>query len=77
MIELKCKHCDRHLGEAEMIVGELLCPNSSCKASSQFKIITADQSKLISYKFAKPEREPKKKEPITNVDAEALKPEVS
>jgi hypothetical protein len=63
MIELKCKHCQRHLGEVESIVGDLICPNSSCKGSSQFKILSADQSKLIAFKFAKAEREPKKKEP--------------
>lgn len=62
MIELKCKDCDRYLGEAETIVADLLCPNSSCKASTQFKILTADQTKMLSYKFAKPARQPKKKE---------------
>lgn len=62
MKELTCKDCGRYLGEAEVIVADLLCSNGSCKASTQFKILNADQIKLIKYKFAKPEREPKKKE---------------
>lgn len=61
LIELKCKHCARYLGEAETIVADLLCPG--CKATNQFKILSADTSKLINYKFAKAERPPKKKEP--------------
>lgn len=77
MIDLNCSKCKRYLGEAETIVADLLCPNSSCKASTQFKILTADQSKLYNYKFAKPERIPKSKDPITNEDAQALKVEVS
>lgn len=60
MKELKCKHCGRHMGEAEVIVADLICPNSSCKGSTQFKIL--NQASLYNYKFIKPEREPKKKE---------------
>lgn len=56
MIELNCKICGRHLGEAEVIVADLLCSNGSCKASTQFKILNADQVKLIRYKFVKPEK---------------------
>lgn len=62
MIELKCSHCGRHLGEAETIVADLICPNSSCKGSTQFKIINNDTSSMMRYKFAKAAREPKKKE---------------
>jgi len=62
MIDLKCKDCGRHIGEVEMVVGDIRCPNSSCKASTQFKILNADMSKMYSYKFAKPPKEPKKKE---------------
>lgn len=62
MTELNCKNtkCGRYLGEAETIVADILC--AGCKGSSQFKILSSDQSKLFNYKFAKPEREPKKKE---------------
>lgn len=62
MTELFCKNCKRYLGEAEVIVADIICSNSSCKGSTQFKILSADQSKLYSYKFAKPEKPPKKKE---------------
>lgn len=59
MIELKCKHCSRHLGEVEAIVGEIRCSNSSCKAGNQFKILKSDETSLLTYKFAKPETPPK------------------
>lgn len=62
MIELKCRHCSRHLGEAEAIVGDIICPNSSCKGSTQFKIVNNDTVGMMKYKFASPEREPKSKE---------------
>lgn len=75
MVELKCKYDGRYLGEAETIVADILCP--SCKGSTQFKVLKADQSKLFNYKFAKSERPPKSKDPITNSDAQALKAEVS
>ena len=62
MIDLKCNNtqCGRHLGEAESIIADILC--AGCKGSTQFKILSNDQSKLINYKFVKPERSPKKKE---------------
>ncbi len=61
MIDLKCKNCSRHLGEAETIVADILCPG--CGGSSQFKILNRDNVKMFNYKFAKSEREPKKKKP--------------
>lgn len=62
MIELKCKHCDRFLGEVETLVGEIRCSNTSCKAGNQFKIIKADETTLYDYKFATPPRPPKVKQ---------------
>jgi hypothetical protein len=62
MVQLKCASCGRHLGEAETIIADLLCPNSSCRASTQFKILNNDISGMARYKFAAPAREPKKKE---------------
>lgn len=62
MTALTCKHCNRHMGEAEAFVGELLCANSKCKGTTQFKIIKSDNSALFSYKFAKPEKPPKTQE---------------
>ena len=62
MIDLKCKHCNRHLGQAETIIADIICPNTSCKGSTQFKIVSSDVSKMYNFKFITPEREPKKKE---------------
>lgn len=62
--ELKCRACERHLGKAYgSIVAELKCSNSSCRATTQFKIVRGDVSKDISYRFTTKEVEPKKKEP--------------
>ena len=62
MIDLNCSHCGRFLGRAKSIVGELICSNSSCKAGNQFKILTADEAALISFKFADAPRPPKSKQ---------------
>ncbi len=59
MIELRCKHCDRYLGEAEMLVGEIICSNTSCKGGNQYKIITNES--LVAYTFTTEERKPKNK----------------
>lgn len=59
MIEVKCKHCGRFIGEVEMIVGNLSCPNSSCKGSTNFKILS--DKPMYNYKFVKPEKQPKEK----------------
>lgn len=62
MIDLNCSHCGRFLGRAKSIVGEIICSNSSCKAGNQFKILTADEASLITFKFAEPPRPPKEKQ---------------
>jgi hypothetical protein len=67
MVDLKCKSCERHLGEAETIVADLLCPNSSCRASTQFKIINNDVTSMMKYKFLKPERPSKKEKTDENI----------
>lgn len=60
--ELKCKDCGRHLGVANgTVVAELKCSNSSCKATTQFKIINGDIASDIRHKFAKPAQPPKQK----------------
>jgi phage FluMu protein Com len=59
MRKLFCKHCERYLGEAESIIGELICSNSKCKATNQFKILNNNQDKLLHHKFLTPERQPK------------------
>ena len=58
MIEIRCKECNKPLGQVEMIVGEIYCGNTACKAGSQYKILTDDT--LISFKFTTPPRPPKK-----------------
>jgi hypothetical protein len=62
MIKLECSNCGRHFGEAVSIVADLICPNSNCKASTQFKVLTTDQAALVKFKFPNPPREPKKKD---------------
>lgn len=60
--ELKCKDCNRHLGTANgTVVAELKCSNSSCRATTQFKIINGDITKDIRYKFTTPAQPPKQK----------------
>lgn len=61
-MKLTCKHCDRYLGEVEVIVGELLCGNTACKGGSQYSIITNNLDKIVRHKFLSPERPPKTKE---------------
>lgn len=61
MIELKCKHCDRYIGKVESIVGEINCPNTSCKAGNQFKVLTGDSAKLFRYTFDSEPKPPKEK----------------
>jgi phage FluMu protein Com len=58
-MELRCKHCNRYLGEAHgTIVATIKCSNSKCvegKAGVHFKYITTDRQKDMSYKFIKQE----------------------
>jgi len=58
-MKLNCKYCSRHLGEAEVIIAELICSNSSCKATNQYTHLTNDLSKMYTHKFTKPEKQPK------------------
>jgi phage FluMu protein Com len=61
--ELTCKHCNRYLGKAfGSIVAELKCANSSCRGTTQFKIVQSDTLKDITHKFITPETPPKAKE---------------
>lgn len=69
MIALNCTHCGRYLGEAQVFVGELICPNSACKGGTQMKLLNTDQAKLLAYKFATPPRPPKTK----RVESETIK----
>ena len=60
--ELRCKHCDRYIGKAYgTIVAELVCPNTSCKAGNQFKIINGDTVGDLRHKFLTLPKPPKKK----------------
>jgi hypothetical protein len=62
MNKISCKYCGRYLGEVKTLVGELLCSNSNCKATTQFKIISNTDTANITYKFTTPEKQPKHKE---------------
>lgn len=70
MNDILCKFCDRYLFKqaGTVVIEGLICPNSSCKARLNFKIINADITKDIVHKFATPEQPPKQKD---------VKPEVS
>ena len=61
MIELRCRHCSRYIGQVETLVGEVICGNSSCKAGNQFKVINPDMNKMMSFKFASAPKPPKEK----------------
>lgn len=63
-MEINCKHCGRFLFKqaGTVVIEGLICSNSKCKAKLNFKIVTADRSKDVAYKFLSPETEPKKKE---------------
>lgn len=61
--ELTCKDCGRYLGKAYgTIIAEIKCPNSSCKATTQFKVINGDTVSDLRFKFVDPPTPPKKKE---------------
>lgn len=60
MVKITCKNCDRFLGEIEMLVGEILCGNSACKAGNQYKILTSDTDKMLRFKFINPPKPAKK-----------------
>lgn len=63
--EVKCKHCSRFLFKAvgTTIVSNLPCPNSSCRAKLNIKVINYDSSEEERHhKFATPETPPKTKQ---------------
>lgn len=62
-IDLTCDHCGRYIGKAQgTVIAEIICPNSSCKGGTQFKIINSDINADIRHKFTTPAKLPKKKE---------------
>ena len=60
-MEVRCKYCDRYLFDqlGTVVIENLVCPNSSCKAHLNFKIIN-DPMNDMKHKFIKPEVPPKK-----------------
>lgn len=57
---IECDHCGRYIGTAHgTTIAELVCPNSRCKAEKQVKIVTADTSKAMAFKFATAPKPPK------------------
>ena len=61
-MKLHCKHCQRYLADVDSFVGEILCSNSNCKATNQFKIVSNNELESLKYKFTNPEKPPKNKE---------------
>lgn len=63
MKDITCKHCNRFLfvQAGTVVIEKMICPNSDCKATLNFKIINGDVTKDIRHKFVNPERPPKKK----------------
>lgn len=62
MTKLECRHCGRYIGEAETIVAEIKCPNSSCRAGNQFKILS--NAVLVDFKFDHEPDPPKNKKKV-------------
>lgn len=61
-----CKYCGRYLLEAKgtVIIENLICPNSKCKAHLNIKVITPKSTiDEINYKFVSNEIPPKEKTP--------------
>lgn len=60
-MDITCKHCDRYLFKAAgtVIIEELPCPNSKCKAKLNFKIVSNDINKDIRHSFQHQEQPPK------------------
>lgn len=53
-MKVHCKYCGRYLFDAEgtVIIENLICPNSKCKAHLNVKVITPKSSvDEINYKF--------------------------
>lgn len=66
-MELKCQYCERYLGKAHgTIIATLKCSNTSCKAENQFKIVEADISKSLTFKFTEEPAKPKEKKNVSN-----------
>lgn len=65
-MKVHCKYCGRYLFDAEgtVIIENLICPNSKCKAHLNIKVITPKSTTdEINYKFVSPETPPKEKMP--------------
>ncbi len=64
-MDITCKHCGRYLFKqaGTVVIEGLICPNSSCKAKLNFKIVTADRAKDVKHVFTSSETPPKSKEP--------------
>lgn len=63
MKRITCRHCKRFLFEqaGTVVLEGMVCPNTDCKATLNFKLINADTTKDLTHKFVTPERPPKTK----------------
>ena len=60
-MDVNCKHCDRYLFKATgtVIIEDMPCPNSKCKAKLNYKIVFNDINKDIHHIFQHQEQPPK------------------
>lgn len=61
-MEVTCKYCKRYLFTAKgtVIIEQLPCPNSKCRARLNIKIVTPNSSSgELRYKFESQEQPPK------------------
>lgn len=58
-MEVKCKHCGRHLNlkQVQSFVGEIICTNSKCKGGTFINFTSNDPYKV--YKQISKTQEPK------------------
>ncbi len=61
-MKVNCKHCGRYLFKqvGTVVIEDLICPNSECKAHLNIKIIARDEQNNVRAKFTAPETGPKK-----------------
>ena len=62
-MKIHCRFCDRYLftQAGSVVIEDMVCSNSSCKAHLNFKLVVSDQTQDLRHKFVNKEKQPKKK----------------
>lgn len=62
-MKVNCKYCNRYLFTqmGSVVIEDMVCSNSACKAHLNFKIIVSDPTEDLRHKFVTKEQPPKKK----------------